>query len=609
MKFKYFDNNKRYYTLNYYYRKRYGQKIGRIALDGGFTCPNIDGSKGYGGCIFCRGGSSSSEAFLTEEFKGFKEYREFKKFKECKDFKAFEDIGPDRAGGSADRMDAIIRSLERQYMRKTAEQSGKWKNDKYIVYFQANTNTYDSVENLRRRFEPFIAKPEVVGLSIATRDDCISDEVFEYLAELNRRTDLTVELGLQTVNERTTEFIGRASTLESFDACVRELRRRGISVVVHIINGLPGETKADMLATARHINALDVQGVKIHNLFLEEGTRLGELYKRQNALAARDFDVEFPKVDGDLSGEMPGDGASLLSGEVSGGGALDLPLKMLTMEEYVDIVCDQLEILRDSIVIHRLTGDPDERYLIAPKWVTKKFVVMNEIDKELRRRNTVQGYHQSVINYARRFWEELLKPNDVAIDATCGNGHDTVYLADILSRGKVYAIDIQREAVEKTAELVYREQSFKESKKGAPFSNESCENSNNACLGNASDGIEVGNVKVLRFDHAKIFDFAGRLLDEKGVRPRLVHFNLGYLPGGDKSVTTKAETTVKAVSDSLGCVCDGGAVTVVVYPGHSEGARESEMLLGFADLLGAGRFKVMRNTDNESAPYLIIFYK
>ena len=225
--------------------------------------------------------------------------------------------------------------------------SSKW-SGKYIGYFQARTNTYAPLDVLKEKYEAILKLDDVVGLSIATRPDCISDECLDYLSDLNKRTFLTVELGLQSIHEATNKLINRCHSLDCFVNMVNKLRERNINVVVHIINGLPYETKDMMLETIRFINRLDIQGVKIHMLHIVKNTDLSKLYYEN-------------------------------------------PFHVLTREEYVNIVCDQLELLRPEIVINRITGDPKKDDLIEPDWLLKKFCVLNEIDKEMVRRDSYQG--------------------------------------------------------------------------------------------------------------------------------------------------------------------------------------------------------------------------
>ena len=298
---------KRYNTLNAFYRNKFGKKVFKVSLNGNFTCPNKDGKSGYGGCIYC-----------TES-------------------------------GSGDFAGSIHDSLKSQFSKVRDMMHEKWSDALYISYFQANTNTYDTPERLRSLFyESISLDKNIVGLSIATRCDALSDDIYDLLEELNDKTYLQIELGLQSIHDETSTFINRAHSLECFDKAVKELRKRNIDVVVHIINGFHMETKEDMIDTVRHLNSLDIQGIKIHLLHIMKKTKLGKMY-------------------------------------------LENPFKMLTLDEYKDIVCDQLEILDPSVIVHRLTGDSPRELLIAPMWSLKKLVVMNEIDKELRKRDSYQG--------------------------------------------------------------------------------------------------------------------------------------------------------------------------------------------------------------------------
>lgn len=305
-KFKYSNTNKRYHTLDYFYKTKFNTKVFKVSLNAGFSCPNIDGTVGYGGCIYCSKSGSG-------EFAG-----------DVKD------------------------SIEKQFKTIKEMMHHKWKDGKYIAYFQARTNTYAPVEKLKEIYEPVLKFDNVIGINIATRPDSITDECLDYLEDLNKRTYLTIELGLQTVNEETSKLINRCHSLECFEEMVKKLRARNINVIVHIINGLPYETKEDMLNTVKYLNNLDIQGIKIHMLSIIKDTPLAELYEKEH----------FP---------------------------------VLTKEEYIDIIVNQLELLRPEIVIHRITGDPDPKELIEPTWLIKKFCVLNDIDKEMVRRDTYQG--------------------------------------------------------------------------------------------------------------------------------------------------------------------------------------------------------------------------
>ncbi len=299
-------DNKRYHTLNYYYKTRYNSKVFKVSLNGGFSCPNKDGISGYGGCIFCSN------------------------------------------AGSGDFAGNPTKSLTEQFYAVRNVMLKKWPQAKYIGYFQANTNTYAPVEELKEKYEEILKIDNVVGLNIATRSDAISSEVYDYLEELNRKTDLTVEIGLQSMHDETLKLINRGHDLKNFEDCIKELKRRNIKVVVHIINGLPYETKTMMIDTAKYLNTLKIDGIKIHMLHIIKGTRLAKMYEEKH-------------------------------------------FHVLTKEEYIDIVIEQLENLNEDIVIHRITGDPVKEDLIEPQWLLKKFCVLNDIDKEMVRRNTYQG--------------------------------------------------------------------------------------------------------------------------------------------------------------------------------------------------------------------------
>ena len=306
MQFKYSDSNKRYYTLDFFYKHKFNSKVFKVSLNAGFSCPNKDGTKGYGGCIYCS------------------------------------------KLGSGDYAGDETEPLVEQFNKVKEIMNHKWPNSKYIAYFQANTNTYAPVEVLKEKYESVMYLDNVIGLNIATRPDAISDECLDYLTELNNKTYLTVELGLQTIHEETSKLINRGHDLKCFDDMVKKLRNRNINVVVHIINGLPYETKEMMLETAKYLSDLDIQGIKIHMLHILKDTALANLYDKEH-------------------------------------------FHVLTREEYVDIVCSQLELLRDDIVIHRITGDPNPNDLIEPTWLIKKFGVLNEIDKEMVKRDSYQG--------------------------------------------------------------------------------------------------------------------------------------------------------------------------------------------------------------------------
>lgn len=303
----YIGNQHRYYNLDYYLKDRFQTKVFKVALNGNFTCPNRDGTISNKGCIFCSPEGSG-------EFAGNRHDSFVKQFHDVK---------------------TVIHH--------------KWPNASYIVYFQANTNTYAPLEKLKQIYEEAIhLDSNIVAISIATRPDCLGEEILDYLEELNHYIPVWIELGLQTIDEQTAIFINRGYKLEVFTQAVTNLHRRGIEIIVHIINGLPNETKEMMLNTIRFLNSQKIQGIKIHSLFVLKQTALGNLYEKN-------------------------------------------PFKMLSLVEYVDIVCEQLALLREDIVVHRLNGDAPRELLIEPQWSIKKLVVMNEIDKEMKKRNYFQG--------------------------------------------------------------------------------------------------------------------------------------------------------------------------------------------------------------------------
>ena len=304
--FKYSDDNKRYHTLTYYYKKKFNTKVCKVSLNANFTCPNIDGKVGFGGCIYCSKLGSGDYAGNPNE------------------------------------------SLIEQFEKGKEIMQRKWPNAKFIAYFQANTNTYAPIERLKECFEPFIERDDCIGLSIATRSDSITDECLDYLEDINKRTFLIVELGLQTIHEKTSKLINRCSTLDSFDNMVKKLKQRNINVVAHIINGLPYETEEMMIETVKHLNDLNIDGIKIHMLGILKDTPLEKYYQNNK-------------------------------------------FHILTKEEYVNIVVRQLEYLNEEIVIHRLTEDPNPNDIIEPTWLIKKFTILNEIDKIMSTRNLYQG--------------------------------------------------------------------------------------------------------------------------------------------------------------------------------------------------------------------------
>lgn len=303
-------NKKRFYSLNQFLREKFGDKVYKISIDGGFSCPNRDGTIGSLGCIYC------SER------------------------------------GSGDFAGSRNLAIDQQFEQVKKVMNNKWKSGKYIAYFQAYTNTYAPVNILRERYYKAIEKEGVVALSVATRPDSISEEALDLLEEINKKTYTFIELGLQTSNEETAKLINRGYPLPVFEDALKRIRKRNIDVVVHIIFGLPGENKGNMLDTVRYLSSKDIQGIKFHLLHLLKNTPLVNLYN-------------------------------------NGG------LRFLTEEEYIDILTDSIGLLPENIVIHRLTGDAPRDLLIGPMWSLKKWEILNNIDKALKDKNIYQGlyYH------------------------------------------------------------------------------------------------------------------------------------------------------------------------------------------------------------------------
>ena len=306
-KFKYaFDDNKRYHTWNYYLRNTFGEKIFKVSINAGFTCPNIDGKVAYGGCTYC-----------SKEGSG------------------------DFAGNPKDDLIKQFNDIKEMMLRK-------WPNAKYIGYFQAYTNTYAPLEVLKEKYETILAQDDVVGLSISTRPDCLEDDVLEYLAELNERTNLWVELGLQTIHDSTSKIINRGHDYKTFLEGVEKLKSKNIKTVVHIINGLPGEDYNMMMETAKAVANLNVHGIKIHLLHVIKNTPMARMLEKNM-------------------------------------------MSLMTQDDYVNLVCDQLEILPPEMVIHRLTGDGKKEDLVGPLWSLKKWEVLNAIDDTMKARDSYQG--------------------------------------------------------------------------------------------------------------------------------------------------------------------------------------------------------------------------
>lgn len=298
--------DKRYLSFNYEMKRLFNSKVIKLSLDGGFTCPNRDGTIGDKGCIFC-----------GEEGSG--------------EFAASRSL-----------------SLEKQIESQKELLSKKWSEGKYIAYFQNFTNTYSTYEDLKQKYNLAISQEGVVGLAIATRPDCLTEEILELLEEINKKTFLWVELGLQSIHERTIKLIRRGYPLETYDEAIKQLNKRNIKVVTHIIFGLPNESREEILSTVKYVANTNTWGVKLHLLYIQRDTDLHEYYKKS-------------------------------------------PFHILTCEEYISLIVDSIEQLRSNMVIHRLTGDCKRALLVEPLWSLDKLRVLSGIDMELKRRNSYQG--------------------------------------------------------------------------------------------------------------------------------------------------------------------------------------------------------------------------
>lgn len=302
---RFFYDNKRYHTLFLYNMNTFGQRVYKAPVDAGFSCPNIDGTRGRGGCVYCNGGSGY---FAVE------------------------------------RSPSVTEQLERQIKRIQQ----KHENAKVIAYFQSFSNTHAPLCVLKQTFEPVLQNESVVGVSIATRADCLDEEKVEYLSQLKEKTSLTVELGLQSVHDSTARKINRCHTFSEFEKAFWLLRKNGIRSCVHIINGLPDETEEMMLETASVLGKMKPDALKIHSLHVVKGTALEKAY-------------------------------------------LEGSYRPISKEQYVEIVVNQLELIPEQTVIERLTGDGDKNLLVAPEWSRNKIAVLGAIDKLQAQRNSYQG--------------------------------------------------------------------------------------------------------------------------------------------------------------------------------------------------------------------------
>lgn len=300
------SDNCYYYSANKFFKEKFKSKIIKIAVDGGFTCPNRDGTLDFSGCIFC-----------SEKGSG--------------DF-------------SGNRADSITKQFE--YMKN--KMSNKWSSGKYLIYFQAFTNTYAPIEELKRKYYEAISLKDVVGISIATRPDCINTEIAELLNEINKTKYVLVELGFQTSNEKSVQLINRRYENIVFDNAVKILKSYNIDVISHIIIGIPYENKTDIINSVKYVSDRNINGIKLQLLHVLRNTKLETMYKEN-------------------------------------------PFKIFSLEEYADLIVSCIEIIPKNIVIHRITGDGSKDLLIAPLWSLNKKNVLNTINREFKLRNTYQG--------------------------------------------------------------------------------------------------------------------------------------------------------------------------------------------------------------------------
>ena len=317
-------NGKPYRSLDYMLRERFGEKVYKVTLNGGMSCPNRDGTLGTRGCIFC------SE------------------------------------GGSGDFAADVSLSVTEQIESQIALLSAKRPIQKYIAYFQAYTNTYAPVEYLRKIFKEAMSHPGIVALSVGTRPDCLGEEVLDLLEELNRIKPVWIELGLQTIHEKTAQYIRRGYRLSCFDQALENLRKRNIEVIVHTILGLPGESREEILETMRYLNKKDIQGIKLQLLHVLKGTDLAYDY-----LAGR--------------------------------------FHVYEREEYLALLIECLENLDPEIVIHRITGDGPKDLLIAPLWASRKREVLNLLHHQMKEQNSYQGKSLKVPDCERAEGTDMLR--------------------------------------------------------------------------------------------------------------------------------------------------------------------------------------------------------
>ena len=471
MDFKYCLEGKRYHTLNYDLTNRFKVRVFKVSLNGGFSCPNF---KNGSGCIFCSAKGSG-----------------------------------DFAGNKED-------DLLTQFNTVKEKINKKWPDTKYIAYFQANTNTFAPVKILKEKFEQVIKFPNVVGLSIGTRPDAITSDCLDYLIDLNKRTYLTIELGLQSMHDDTLKLINRGHDLKCFDDCVKKLRKNKINVVVHIINGLPFENKEMMLNTIKHLNKLDIQGIKIHMLHILKNTKLEEFYNENK-------------------------------------------FHVLTKEEYVNIVCDQIELLDEKIVIHRLTGDAPKNELVEPVWTLKKVCVLNDIDKELKKRQTYQGFSTNILNKVNLVCEKSINSKDLVVDATGQNINNTLKLCSLSKT--VFCFNNRKNIID------YDKETFKKN-----------------------------NIIIIN----DLYKNIKKDLNKYNEKISLIIFNFNQLPKSNK-------TLIKSIKESFKLLNNKGKILIAYYK-NNKGKKAFRKILKRINKTNMN-YNIYRNKNNISAQFLIEIIK
>lgn len=304
--FKYSFNEKRYHTFNYYLKTKYQNKVSKVIIDAGFTCPNRDGSKAFGGCIFCSDSGSGDSNLFSKE------------------------------------------NILDQYYKNKKIMDNKWPNSFYIPYFQSFSNTYGPLEKIQEMLQPFLKMDEVVEIAIATRCDCLEEEVIAYLDKISYIKPIWLEIGLQTSSDEVGEIINRKYSFQDFKDALFKLEKTNIKVCIHLLNGLPFEDKQRMLQSAIDVSHLPFDAIKIHMLHIIKDTILANMDKTNN-------------------------------------------YNLISRDDYIELVVKQLEVLRPEVIVQRLTGDPIVKDLIKPDWITNKTTILNDIDKLMRKLNTYQG--------------------------------------------------------------------------------------------------------------------------------------------------------------------------------------------------------------------------